>query len=420
MNNITDLNIDNEILPFFNFTLNKYSKQKISEILKGPLTTVEQAINRQYILKGLSKNDHVLKDYSYTALYFNEVYLFLNNEHIDDLSQKKLKYKLTASKKEKAANISRFNQLILFFNRLLFNYFSRLDLKYFPEEFKFLISRIIKFLSAFELYKYESLVKEHKLKDQHVITLTQIISELKSKKAMKTFWEDFFLFEAYLSINQGIVKYGFVFPSLTQKELNLIDFYHPLLSNPVKNDFKSSSNVIVLNGPNMSGKSTFLKAFGLCVYLGNLGLGVPAKLADIPFFDFYSIVINRRDDIQNGYSHFMTEVLNLKEVVGQASDGKKVFAIFDELFSGTNIEDAFEISKTTINGLSKFRNSFFIISTHIQELKTATNKDVSHVYMDCELHKDAPTFTYKVRQGWSDIKIGRILFDREGLNKMLK
>ncbi len=115
----------------------------------------------------------------------------------------------------------------------------------------------------------------------------------------------------------------------------------------------------------------------------------------------------------------MTEVINLKNIVESAGNGKQCFAIFDELFSGTNVEAAFEICKTTINGLSKFPNSYFLISTHIQELKSVSNDNVSNYYIDCKLVKDTPTFTYKVKKGWSDIKVGRILFAKEGLNDLL-
>lgn len=170
----------------------------------------------------------------------------------------------------------------------------------------------------------------------------------------------------------------------------------------------------------MSGKSTFLKSVGLCLYFGHLGIGIPASTGEIPFCNHFSIAINRRDDISNGYSHFMTEIMNLKNVVNNASTGKQCFAIFDELFSGTNVEDAFEICKTTINGLNKYKNSYFIISTHIQELKNIANEDTENYYIDCVLKDNKPTFTYKLKKGWSDVKVGRILFEKEGLNEMLK
>ncbi|WP_188598640.1 MutS-related protein [Polaribacter pacificus] len=289
----------------------------------------------------------------------------------------------------------------------------------FPEKYIQSIRHITKVLSAFNLEKYEYIIREDRLKDKHIIDLTRRINILKDTGDLELFWENFFLFEAYLSINIGILKNDFVFPSFSTKTIKLVELYHPLIKDPIKNNFASATNVIVLNGPNMSGKSTFLKAVGLCIYFGHLGIGVPASKADIPFFNYFSIEINRRDDVLNGYSHFMTEVMNVKTVVENAVSGKQCFAVFDELFSGTNVQDAIEICRTTINGLSKYKNSYFFISTHIEELKNVSNENVSNYFIDCELIDNLPTFTYKLKKGWSEIKVGRILFDKEGLNDLL-
>ena len=419
MNNLKDLHIEKELLPLFDYSLNMFSKQQIIEILRTPLSSLKEITERQNILKGFAANHDILKEYSYTVLYLNEVHFFLNDEKIEDLSQKKLAYKFFGSKQDKARYLGKFHQLILFFHRLESKYFRRLDLNQFPIAYSSTIRKIIAFLSHFELQKYEYIIREKRLKDNHIIQLTEKINDLKSNGLIKAFWEDFFLFEAYLSIHLGIRSNNFMFPSFQQGGIKLINFYHPLLHKPVKNNFETTSNVLVLNGPNMSGKSTFLKAVGICMYFGHLGLGVPASEVKLPFCDYFSIDINRRDDILNGYSHFMTEVVNLKNVVQKAVAGHYCFAIFDELFSGTNVEDAFEICTKTINGLSKFKNSFFLISTHIQELKHITNNQVSNYYIDCELITGEPTFTYKLKKGWSDIRVGRILFDKEGLNELL-
>lgn len=420
MNNLKDLNIQKELLPLFDHSLNMFARKKIIKILETPLKSINEIIERQNILKGFTANNRILKDYSYTVLYLNEVHYFLNDEKIEDLSQKKIKYKLFTSKQEKVRYIGKFNQLILFFYRLQSKYFTRLDLKLFPEKYSSNIKDIILFLSKFELNKYEYIIRENRLKHKHIIELTKKITELKKNKLTHSFWENLFEFEAYLSISSGISNNNLTFPNFTKNHIKLIEFYHPLINKPVKNDFETTSNVIVINGPNMSGKSSFLKAISLCIYFGHLGIGIPASDSEIPFLNNFSIEINRRDDILNGYSHFMTEVLNLKNVIKNASNGKLCFAVFDELFSGTNVEDAFEICKTTINGLSKFENSYFFISTHIQELKNVSSQQISNYYIDCELIDNKPTFTYKVKKGWSDIKVGRILFDKEGLNEMLK
>ncbi|MFQ3238875.1 MAG: DNA mismatch repair protein MutS [Olleya marilimosa] len=419
MNNIKDLNIENEILPLFDYSLNMFSRCKILEILEKPLQSISEIIKRQNILKGFAQNEKILKDYSYTVLYLNEVHFFLNDEKIEDLSKKKLKYKLFTSKQEKIRYTSKLNQLVLFFHRLESKYFTRLRLEAFPKDYASDIKQILEFLSSFELHKFEHIIREKRLKDNHVIELTEKINELKKKELIKPFWEVFFLFESYLSINCGITKNDFSYPTFSDNSIKLQDFYHPLLENPVKNNLETNSNVIVLNGPNMSGKSTFLKAVGICMYFGHLGIGIPASKGEIPFCDYFSIEINRRDYILNGYSHFMSEVMNLKSVVKQAISEKKCFAVFDELFSGTNVEDGFEICKTTINGLSKFNKSYFFISTHIQKLKSVSNGQIENYFINCELIENIPTFTYELKKGWSDIKVGRILFEKEGLNKML-
>lgn len=420
MNNLSDLAIEKEILPIFDHSLNNFAKQKVLELLSTPLATVREIEERQNILKGFAKNHHILKDYSYTVLFVNEVYFFMMNEKIEDLSQQKWTYKLLSSRQKKTEYLSKINQMILFFYRLESRYFIRLDLKVFPAEYQKNIQRIKDFLALFELSKHEYIIREKKLKDKHIIAFTQKIVALKNNKSIALFWKDFFLFESYLSIHQTIHEKGFTFPEIDQKTIQLNDFYHPLLKNPIKNSFETSQNVIVLNGPNMSGKSTFLKAVALCLYLGHLGVAIPAATSKIPFINYFSVDINRKDDIQSGYSHFMSEVVNLKNVVEQANAGNNCLAVFDELFSGTNVEDGLEICKTTINGLTRFTDSYFFISTHMQELKKDISPLVKTYHIDCQSIKSKPAFTYKVKPGWSDVKIGRILFEKEGLNAMLK
>lgn len=418
MNDIQDLNLKNEILPIFDYSLNSFTKNKILKLLETPLTTQSQIEERQNILKGFASNSKVLKSYSYTVLYVNEVHFFLTHFKEENLKQKRFLF--SGPTPDEILFQNKIHQLVMFFHRLESVCFSRLNLIHFPETYRKDLNRILAFLSSFELSKYEFIIREKHLKKKHIKELVAKISKLKSENKIDSFWEDLFLFETYLSINNAIVEREFVFPTFQEKGINLINVYHPRVKNPIENDFEASGNVIVLNGPNMSGKSTFLKSVSLCIYLGNLGLAIPASKGVIPFCTNFSVGINKRDDILSGYSHFMTEVMSLKKVVLKAAEGERCFAVFDELFSGTNAEDALEICKTTINGLSAYSNSIFFISTHIQELKNLTNDTVLNYYLDCELIDNTPTFTYKLKKGWSDTKVGRILFEKEGLNKLLK
>jgi len=151
-------------------------------------------------------------------------------------------------------------------------------------------------------------------------------------------------------------------------------------------------------------------------------LAMPASAGTIPFYDNVSIQINHSDDLKNGYSHFMQEIIKLKNVVNQAHEGKRCFAIFDELFKGTNYEDALVISVKTIKGLQKFVTSTFFISTHIIELRqkiAEANVQVSPYYIDCKIVEETPAFSYVLKTGWSNLQIGQLLFNKEGLNSLL-
>ncbi|MCU7551180.1 hypothetical protein OCK74_18815 [Chitinophagaceae bacterium LB-8] len=422
MTNINDLHILQEVLPLFDFTHNDFSKEALVSIFKEPLSSTEEILYRQEVLKGFIANLDFLKDYSYSRVDLFEVYTFLGNYSAIETSIRGLKLRLLLSERERHQTMGRYIQVVLLFHKLQLYYLKRIDTKHFPEGYKREILSINDFLSSFNLVYYEELIREQRFKIKHVMELIGIISEKASRGELTSFWKRYFLFEAYLSISKAIAKHEFSFPTFSETALSFEQLYHPLLKEPVKNSFTTSNNVNLLTGPNMSGKSTFLKAVGLCVYLGHLGLGVPASKAEMPIFDCISISINLNDDIVSGYSHFMTEVMNLKKVVMQAVNGKKCFAVFDELFRGTNIEDAVEISGTTVKGLLGFKNSFFFISTHLHQLKEMAEvktEMVATYYIDCGLRDQIPEFTYLLQRGWSDLRVGRILFEKEGLNEML-
>lgn len=421
MTNIDDLHIQDEIFHLFDFTHNSFSKDVLIGILKEQLSSKQEIMLRQATLKGFIDCSNCLKDYSYSRGDLMEVHQFLHNYSPAE-SLNSLKLRLLLSEKLRHQTRRRYIQFVLLLHRLHTYYLKRLDLKFFPHHYKIELKSLDYFLSNFNLTYYDELIREERFKTKHIIELSKVISEQADNGEVKAFWKRYFLFEAYLSISKGILKHSFSFPTFSDKVISIQELYHPLLFQPVKNSFTTTKNVILLTGPNMSGKSTFLKAVSLCLYLGHVGLGVPASKAEMPFFDCISISINLKDDILSGYSHFMTEVINLKEVVMEEVNNKKCFAVFDELFRGTNIEDAVEISSTTIKGLTKFPDSFFFISTHLQQLKEldeVQQEIAATYYISCELKENTPIFTYQLKEGWSDLRVGRILFEKEGLNKML-
>ena len=351
-----------------------------------------------------------------------EVYTFIINNYTVIHPNKGLRLKLLLSENLRHTTRSKLTQLIVLLHKLENNYLKRIDANQFPALYKKEIESLQNFLSGFRLTYYDELIREQSFNTKHLVELTKIISAKANKGEFKVFWKQYFLFEAYLSISKGIDTPGFSFPTFNERQLSLEDLYHPLIKNPVKNSLSTENNVILFTGPNMSGKSTFLKAAGLCIYLGHIGLAVPASKAEMPYFDSISTSINLSDDLLHGYSHFMAEIMTVKKVVIEASGGRKCFSVFDELFRGTNIEDAVEISSTTLKGLCKFKNCLFFISTHLhplKEIKEVGSGAISTYYFDCALVNNTPIFSYILKKGWSDIKVGQILFEKEGLNTLL-
>ena len=154
--------------------------------------------------------------------------------------------------------------------------------------------------------------------------------------------------------------------------------YHPLLAQAVSYDVRMDpeSNFIFLTGANMAGKSTFIKSVGAALFLAHLGMGVPAESMTISLFDGILSNINVVDNLVKGESYFFNEVQRIRNTIIQISDQKKWLVLIDELFKGTNVQDAMKCSSTVIQGLIKIKTSLFILSTHLyeigEELKTVS------------------------------------------------
>jgi DNA mismatch repair protein MutS len=418
---IKDLNIT-ELANLFNFTQNDDAKAVLHDLITVPLSNREEVIERQAILKGFLANIDTFTNYSYSRIDYREIYLFLNTFTDEAYLPKWLKYRLFVSRKKHYKYRSRCVQLILLYHRLHTRYIKNIDLAVFPEGYKKDIRFIDDYFNSFRLEYYERHIRANTFTIKHMVQIIKIISAKQKEQETVKFQNTFNLFEAYLSISLGINKHKFSFPEITDNNLSLQDFYHPLVTNAVRNSFTAPTNVILLTGPNMSGKSTLLKAIGICIYLGNIGFAIPAAKAGIPLFDNISIFINLNDDLQSGYSHFMTEVINLKNVATEAGSGTKGFSVFDELFRGTNNEDALEISRATLKGLLNFPQSLFFVSSHLHqliEMEEVKSGKIAGYYLDCSLDNNTPKFNYLLKQGSSNIKIGRILFEKEGLNVLL-
>lgn len=236
---------------------------------------------------------------------------------------------------------------------------------------------------------------------------------------IKDILEIIYEIDALKSVAFAANKYGFTFPNFTNK-INYFEaegLFHPFLDNPVANDleFSSGKNICFLTGANMAGKSTFLKSISISIYLSHLGFPVPAKYLRTSVFNGLLTTINLSDNLNKGYSHFYYEVLRVKYVAEQINEVENIFVVFDELFRGTNVKDAYEASLSVISAFSKLNGGFFAISTHIIEIadKLKCNSSIFYKYFESNLVNEVPQYNYKIKDGVTNERIGMYILKRE-------
>jgi len=172
----------------------------------------------------------------------------------------------------------------------------------------------------------------------------------------------------------------------------------------------------------MAGKSTLIKAVGSAVFLAHLGMGVPAQKMKLTLFDGLLTNINVVDNIAKGESYFYNEVQRVKNTVQKINDGKKWLVLIDELFKGTNVQDAMKCSLAVIKGLIKIKSSLFILSTHLYEIGEDLKQypNISFRFFETNVHDDQLDFSYQLKEGVSNDRIGYVILKREKVVEMLE
>jgi len=151
-------------------------------------------------------------------------------------------------------------------------------------------------------------------------------------------------------------------------------------------------------------------------------MGVPAAHMKLTLFDGLLTNINVVDNIAKGESFFFNEVQRIKNTIEKINTGKKWLVLIDELFKGTNVQDAMKCSLAVIKGLIKIKNSLFILSTHLyeigEELKNYPN--ISFRYFETRVMDEQLEFSYQLREGISNDRIGYVILKREKVVDMLE
>ena len=232
--------------------------------------------------------------------------------------------------------------------------------------------------------------------------------------------------DAWHSMALATKELKFCMPVFVDQEnpyVELDGLYHILLPTPVSYDvgMAQQHNFLFLTGANMAGKSTFIKAVGIAVFLAHLGMGVPANSMKLSLFNGILSNINVVDNIAKGESYFFNEVQRIKNTIIKINNKNKWLVLIDELFKGTNVQDAMKCSSTVIEGLIKIDHSVFILSTHLYEIAGELNQypNISFKYFETSVVEDQLEFSYQLKDGVSNDRLGYLILKREKVVEML-
>jgi len=292
------------------------------------------------------------------------------------------------------------------------------------------IADIVVFLSdLLQKRNMQKLIAENPEKKLTFLELSHYDNLFRKKEisAIKNLLNTVYELDVYIAVATSAEKNGFCFADYSGADdcfVEVSGLYHPCIKNPVANDAKIGigKNLMFLTGANMAGKSSFIKALGLCIYLSHIGFPVPAKGMKTGIFKGLITTINISDNISAGYSHYFSEVNRIKKTAQKISGHDKLLIVFDELFRGTNVKDAFNASLAIIKALSNIKNSIFIVSTHIVELanELRNTEGISFNYFNAQIVNGEPLFDYRLREGVSSETLGYFIFEREGIIDLLE
>ncbi|WP_143310604.1 MutS-related protein [Chitinophaga vietnamensis] len=205
--------------------------------------------------------------------------------------------------------------------------------------------------------------------------------------------------------------------------LSLTSMRHPCLQGAVGNDviMQENSNVLFLTGANMAGKSTLMKSVGISMYLAHMGFPVAADAMTFSVREGIYSSINVADNIHLGYSHFYAEVVRVKQAAEAAASGNRLLLMFDELFKGTNVKDAYDGTLAVTSAFAEYQDCLFIVSTHIIEVGEALkgHHNIRFAFLPTVMEGTRPRYTYRLQEGITEDRQGMMIIRNEGILELI-
>jgi DNA mismatch repair protein MutS len=209
-------------------------------------------------------------------------------------------------------------------------------------------------------------------------------------------------------------KNNYVRPKLNQtKEIKIINSRHPLVEKVMNEEFvpndiilNEETNILIITGPNMAGKSTYLRQLAIISIMAALGSFVPAESAEIFIFDQIFTRIGASDDLVSGESTFMVEMMEANNAIQNATESSLI--LFDELGRGTATYDGMSLAQSIIEYIHDHIKCKTLFSTHYHELTTLEERldKVKNVHVSALEELGNIIFLHKIKPGAVDKSYG--------------
>lgn len=210
-------------------------------------------------------------------------------------------------------------------------------------------------------------------------------------------------------------KYNYTRPSFSEnKTLELVESRHPVVERVMDyNDYvpnncrlDNETFIYLITGPNMSGKSTYMRQVAIISIMAQMGAYVPCKEAVLPIFDQIFTRIGAADDLVSGKSTFMVEMLEAQKALTYATEDSLI--IFDEIGRGTSTYDGLALAQAMIEYVAETSHAKTLFSTHYHELTTLDQAlpSLKNVHVAANEYKGELIFLHKVKDGAVDDSYG--------------
>lgn len=249
---------------------------------------------------------------------------------------------------------------------------------------------------------------EKELFDKIILELEKYVTEIKQLS------DRLAELDVFRSFAEASVKYNYIRPKMIEKsrKTKIINGRHPVVerfvSNFIPNDliFDEDRFYIILTGPNMSGKSTYVRQIGIISIMAQIGCFVPAEVAELPVYDGIFTRIGARDDIVTGKSTFLVEMLEMSTIINRATEHSLV--LLDEVGRGTSTLDGISVAWAISEYLFQVKKCNTIFATHYTELTY-----MSYIYNEVIAKRikvketmEGVIFLHKIEDGTSDNSYG--------------